>query len=757
MKHNYFTLFILVLTWMSATRTSAAEPYAIYNSGNQILEFRYDNDRYIYEASSYICFDVPQTYVPETGLGWYPYREEIKTVVFNSLFKNFEDLYSAANWFYGFKNLTSVSGLKNLNTSKMEYMRLMFFGCSSLTSLDLSSFDTSKVTEMGYMFYGCSSLTSLDLSSFNTSNVTNMEYMFYCCISLTSLDLSSFNTSNVRGMKNMFNGCFSLKTIYCRDKWTCGDSDAMFYYCYSLKGAIAYDENKTSGEYANPDTGYFTYGVPVAMFDTDNGILTFAVLPPHEAEVRSGSYPHWIGSEFTDYDYAPAWLEYADKIKSVQFSDDFKRFKPTSLTNWFLNCEKLEGIYNISNLITDDVTEMDHMLYGCSSLTSLDLSGFNTSQVTNMNSMFSGCGSLTSLDLSSFDTSKVTDMTSMFYNCTSLTTIWCDDTWKCDNSELMFSNCTSLQGAVWYKPNFTDASMANPETGYFTYSAPDGYDLWLCGTQVTRANCGDLTQIEGVTVSDGGYVRYLPKDKVLSLHNATISCGDATPLKCGIDGLEIQCGAPDLDPSPSFIQSTTATPEQAMEVAANTTILGSDALFVLGGTLLDPVTAGIYLNGGDLTIRNTTLAAVGTSGLIGKTGPRWTHAYSLIVKGKLSYVMAMGAGGASLGGLYSLELSDGLAITSPEGAEFVDGYVSLRSDVSIDPVTYEGVIIQYVEPDHIPGDVNEDGEVDINDVVAVINQMAGTASWRYANVNGDTDGNVDINDVVAIINIMAGK
>ena len=59
--------------------------------------------------------------------------------------------------------------------------------------------------------------------------------------------------------------------------------------------------------------------------------------------------------------------------------------------------------------------------------------------------------------------------------------------------------------------------------------------------------------------------------------------------------------------------------------------------------------------------------------------------------------------------------------------------------------------------DHLKGDVNEDGKVDINDVVAVINQMAGTASWRYANVNEDEGGMVDINDVVAIINIMAGN
>ena len=64
---------------------------------------------------------------------------------------------------------------------------------------------------------------------------------------------------------------------------------------------------------------------------------------------------------------------------------------------------------------------------------------------------------------------------------------------------------------------------------------------------------------------------------------------------------------------------------------------------------------------------------------------------------------------------------------------------------------------RYVDahPKPLRGDVNEDRMVDINDVVAVINHMAGTASWPDADVNGDTL--VDINDVVAIINIMSGN
>jgi hypothetical protein len=45
--------------------------------------------------------------------------------------------------------------------------------------------------------------------------------------------------------------------------------------------------------------------------------------------------------------------------------------------------------------------------------------------------------------------------------------------------------------------------------------------------------------------------------------------------------------------------------------------------------------------------------------------------------------------------------------------------------------------------------------VDISDVVAVINQMAGTASYKAADVNNDNE--VNISDVVAVINIMAGQ
>ena len=105
----------------------------------------------------------------------------------------------------------------------------------------------------------------------------------------------------------------------------------------------------------------------------------------------------------------------------------------------------VEASFKGSN--TSNVTNMDSMFYGCSSLTSLDLSGFDTSKVTKMGNMFDMCSSLTSLDLSKWDTSKVTKMNNMFYKCSSLTSLdlsgWnmsnVTDTWN------MFKFCTSLR------------------------------------------------------------------------------------------------------------------------------------------------------------------------------------------------------------------------------------------------------------------------------------------------------------------------
>ena len=159
--------------------------------------------------------------------------------------------------FSGCYRLTSLD-LSHFNTQNVTKMSGMFSGCSGLTSLDLSHFNTQNVTSMSGMFGDCSGLTSLDLSHFNTQKITDMGYMFKGCSVLTSLDLSHFNTQNVTNMFWMFQGCSALTTINSNTAWQCPQSVYMFTGCAQLKGAVAYDENKTDVTMANPETGYFT-------------------------------------------------------------------------------------------------------------------------------------------------------------------------------------------------------------------------------------------------------------------------------------------------------------------------------------------------------------------------------------------------------------------------------------------------------------------------------------------------------------------
>ena len=114
--------------------------------------------------------------------------------------------------FFNCSGLTSLD-VSSFNTSNILSMAGTFCGCSGLEALNVSNFDTRNVIMTASMFGFCSSLTSLDVSNFNTSNVTEMSGTFYGCNGLTTLDLSKWDTSNVTGMTQMFYGCTNLETL----------------------------------------------------------------------------------------------------------------------------------------------------------------------------------------------------------------------------------------------------------------------------------------------------------------------------------------------------------------------------------------------------------------------------------------------------------------------------------------------------------------------------------------------------------------
>lgn len=144
--------------------------------------------------------------------------------------------YSCAKLFYDCEFLRQIHFNNSLDTSNTTDMHEMFYGCSQLTQLDLTSFDTSYVLNMSGMFGWCEWLEDVDVSSFDTSNVWNMTAMFEACYSLEQLDISNFVTSSVRKTDQMFHLCTTLRNLNVSvlDMSNVTSSEGMFADCPAL-------------------------------------------------------------------------------------------------------------------------------------------------------------------------------------------------------------------------------------------------------------------------------------------------------------------------------------------------------------------------------------------------------------------------------------------------------------------------------------------------------------------------------------------
>ena len=152
--------------------------------------------------------------------------------------------------------------LEYLCTEKVNVFEYMFYFDGNLLEINAPNLVNSSAINMRYMFYCCTKLKSIDTSNWDTSNVTDMFGTFRMCQSITSLDLSNWDTQKVTAMDYLFQYCQKLKTIYVSDKWNndkVNSDECMFQACSSLVGAISFDSTKTTVNYANCDTGYFTY------------------------------------------------------------------------------------------------------------------------------------------------------------------------------------------------------------------------------------------------------------------------------------------------------------------------------------------------------------------------------------------------------------------------------------------------------------------------------------------------------------------
>ena len=501
MKKNllFKNFFVLIILLLAGTAAHAQEPYAVLSDNNTVLSFYYDDQKAARNG-----MDIgPFSGYPDFQ-SWYAQRGSITSVAFDDSFANCTTLTSTAYWFYQLENLSSITGIGNLKTDNVEYMRGMFEYCGSLTSLDLSRFKTDNVTDMSWMFWGCSSLTTIYAGDgWSTAKVTNIASMFYGCMSLVGGAGTHFDEGYTNQTYAHIDGGASNPgyfTAASSEPWQNSDEFEPYAVLTDNDDEITTDEGTNKGKtltfyYDNQkeDRG----GMSVVFSSTADrgwGIecenITKAVFDGSFANCTTLTSTRW-------------WFLFCKNLKTIIGITNLKTDNVTNMTGMFYGCSSLTsldlsslntsslnimyGIFqdcsslksiNLTNFKTDNVEDMGQLFLNCSSLESLDVSGFKTDGVTSMFNMFRGCSSLKSLDLSIFNTKKVRNMGQMFRDCSNLATINVGGDWNTEavtESTDMFINCTSLVGGAGtsYSPDHIkkeyahiDGGADNP--GYFT-------------------------------------------------------------------------------------------------------------------------------------------------------------------------------------------------------------------------------------------------------------------------------------------------
>ena len=427
------------------------KPWVGYNQQECVLTFHYDDLKGKVEGDNF-TYDLQLQY---DALGDIPWKGmNAKKVVIDSRFAKICPT-SMAYWFYGMTNLKTFEGLEHLNTSNVTSMSKMFAGCSSLDSLDLSSFNTANVATMEQMFMNCSSLQKLNLSSFNTYSVQNTDRMFQGCTSIPMLDLRSFDASAIRHAGYMFNECTALQRILV----TAGflpisdeivDTENMFLGDVKLYN---YDPAKVGGTMAKyiVDGGYLDeyngQKEPWVAYYPEAKTLKFLYNSDRLLTLDSDTYKSYLytadNEQYANYPWHDASCE---NTETVVFDDSYAEKENTNLWRFFQDYKNLKTIEGLKNLNTSSVTSMRDMFNNCQSLTSLDLSSFDTHNCQSMNQMFKDCPNLTDLNVSQLDVQSLQDALGMFQACSSLKNLTLN--WKnatsLNDMRNMFKGCQSL-------------------------------------------------------------------------------------------------------------------------------------------------------------------------------------------------------------------------------------------------------------------------------------------------------------------------
>jgi surface protein len=370
--------------------------------------------------------------------------------------------------------LTGVTGINNWNTSKVTSTISMFSSCTSLSGItSLTGWDTSKVTNVYAMFYNCTGLQTLDLSGWNLSACTTYNNawntsMFFNCTGLRDLNVSGWtlNTTSNYSFEGFFRNCTSLSAITGLNTWNVSKSNytgEMFYSCNNLSGTLDLSNWNLS---ASTSMGYMFIGCnKLTSIDTTGWKLNTTsnttmgnMFIGCTALTGVTGIKNWDTSKVTNTTQMFAGCSNLRTLDlsgwnlsaCTTFGNAYNggMFAQTGLNNlnvsgWTLNTStgatvSLQGLFSQSSSLSavtglntwnvSRVNDFTYMVYTCSALNNLNVSGWTLSTLPtmniNMSNMLSNFGTKTITGLDTWNITRVTNFTSFLASTTLDTTTY---------------------------------------------------------------------------------------------------------------------------------------------------------------------------------------------------------------------------------------------------------------------------------------------------------------------------------------------
>ena len=395
--------------------------------------------------------------------------------------------FTYVDFYYNSINQTNLLSVEYLKvTNKVTTMTYMFYGCTSLTSINASDWDTSNVEDMIETFYCCYELNTITgIENWNTNSLTELSFTFCDCRALTSLNLSSWNTSNVTMAEEIFCDCASLIELDIRN-WNLSNAGSY------IRSIISYYETEPKLKVIKCNNSEIISGMVPAIPDRSSE-ETGIIITDNISEVNAEGLAalNWkvveIIAQYTTsasgvvprFDpncvYTASEVDNGDGTYAVTLTadNDFTYvdfYEQTSL----LSVEYLK--------VTNKITTMDYMFWGCDSLTSINASGWDTSNIIDMVETFCYCCSLEEIiGIENWNTNSLEDLTYLFGCCESLTSLNLSS-WNTSNVTLakgIFSDCTCLEEldiSNWNLSNADTQLMSN--MFYISELDPDNEDWY---------------------------------------------------------------------------------------------------------------------------------------------------------------------------------------------------------------------------------------------------------------------------------------